>query len=173
MTKFSSEFKLSVVQFYISSHSGYRRTSQRFGVTSSNLRHWIALYRAHGVDGFKKTYIARTAEEKLAVLRYMQDQDVGHRAAAAHFNIPGASMVLHWQKLYNQGGIAALANKPKGRPPMTKSPKPYIPSTKPVSEMSPEELMRELEYRRAETAYLKKLEALAQAKALDKQKKSK
>lgn len=56
---------------------------------------------------------------------------------------------------------------------MTKSPKSYIPSNKPVSEMSPEELMRELEYRRAETAYLKKLEALAQAKALDKQKKSK
>ena len=103
----------------------------------------------------------------------MKDQHLSHSAVAAHFNIPSASRILHWQKLYNEGGIAALANKPKGRPPMTKSPKSYIPSNKPVSEMSPEELMRELEYRRAETAYLKKLEALAQAKALDKQKKSK
>lgn len=173
MTKFSSEFKLSVVQHYLSSQEGHRRTSHRFGVTSSNLRHWIALYRAHGVDGFKKAYSTRTAEEKLAILRYMKDHHLSHRATAAHFNIPGPQTILDWQRLYNEGGITALANKPRGRPPMTKSPKSYIPSNKPVSEMSPEELMRELEYRRAETAYLKKLEALAQAKALDKQKKSK
>ena len=39
--------------------------------------------------------------------------------------------------------------------------------------MTPEELMQELEYRRVETAYLKKLEALAQQKHLVSKNKSK
>ena len=42
--------------------------------------------------------------------------------------------------------------------------KPFKPTNKPVEEMTQAELMRELQYRRAETAYLKKLEAVLQAR---------
>lgn len=42
--------------------------------------------------------------------------------------------------------------------------KPFKPTNKPVEEMTQAELMREVQYRRAETAYLKKLEAVLQAR---------
>jgi len=42
----------------------------------------------------------------------------------------------------------------------------FKPTNKPVSAMSIKELARELEYRRAEVAYLKKLEALIQEQKL-------
>jgi hypothetical protein len=56
---------------------------------------------------------------------------------------------------------------------MSKPFKPFVPTNKPVAQMTTEELMQELEYRRMETDYLKKLEALAQQKHLAKKNKSK
>lgn len=56
---------------------------------------------------------------------------------------------------------------------MSKPFKPLVPTNKPVTQMTPEELMQELEYRRVETDYLKKLEALAQQKYLASKNKSK
>jgi len=76
------------------------------------------------------------------------------RSTAAHFNIAAPSTIAIWQRLYNEGGINALEPKPKGRRPMSK-PKPFSPTNKPVTQMTHEELMQELEYRRVETDYLK------------------
>jgi len=87
--------------------------------------------------------------------------------ACAQFNISGAATILRWQRLYNEGGITALIDKPRGpNKSMPIKAKPFTPSNKPVAEMSPKELARELEYRRAEVAYLKKLDALIQEQKL-------
>ena len=83
--------------------------------------------------------------------------------AAALFGIPAFTSILHWQKLYNTGGVAALMAKPRGRPKMTK-PKPKI--DKPPKEMTQEELLEEVLNLRAERDYLKKLQALIQEKQL-------
>ena len=42
--------------------------------------------------------------------------------------------------------------------------KSFKPTNKPPQEMTQAELIREVQYRRAETAYLKKLEAVLQAR---------
>ena len=56
---------------------------------------------------------------------------------------------------------------------MPKPFKPFVPTNKPVTQMTQEELIQELEYRRVETDYLKKLEALTQQKYLASKNKSK
>jgi len=103
----------------------------------------------------------------------MEKHHLSARPVAAHFKIGSMAAILQWQKLYNEGGLAALQAKRKGRSFMSKPCKPFIPTNKPVTQMTPEELMQELEYRRVETAYLKKLEALAQQKHLVSKNKSK
>lgn len=72
------------------------------------------------------------------------------------------------------GGLDALASKPRGRPkkmPIAK------PPTKPAAQgqdtRTVEELRKENEYLRAEVAYLKKLDALIQAKKAAARKKRK
>jgi transposase len=75
-----------------------------------------------------------------------------------------------WQRLYAQGGLAALGRKPRERLPMMK---PFKPPTKPLSELTQAELARYVEYLQAENAYLKKLEALVQSKKQAAQKKLK
>ena len=77
----------------------------------------------------------------------------------------GSGFVSSWQRKYYQGGITALAPKPRGRPKQMKSPTSPKPlSDKPTGAKTLQELQRENEYLRAEVAYLKKLDALVRAK---------
>jgi transposase-like protein len=173
MSKYSPQFKLKVVKDYLKS-GGQRRLAHLYEINTSDIRKWTLSYQSNGLSSLKKrVYQHYTPEFKKSVIQYVKAHEVSLRAAAAHFNIPDGSVITVWQKLYNEGGIAALQAKPKGRVPMPKPFKPFVPTNKPVTQMTPEELMQELEYRRVEADYLKKLEALAQQKHLASKNKSK
>ncbi|WP_299765039.1 IS3 family transposase, partial [Polynucleobacter sp. GWA2_45_21] len=133
------------------------------------VRKWVHAFKAHGLRSLHRSYVQYTATFKLSVLQYMEQHQLSINQAAAHFNIPAPSTIGQWQRLYNEGGITALEPKPKGRPPMSKPFKPFIPTNKPVTQMTPQELMQELEYRRVEIDYPKKARGLSPAKALGKQ----
>jgi transposase-like protein len=94
----------------------------------------------------------------------MKRHSLSLNQAAAQFDIANPSSISIWQKLYNQGGSAALDPRPRGRTAMPGKLKPFKPTNKPPQEMTQAELIREVQYRRAETAYLKKLEAVLQAR---------
>lgn len=173
MSKYSKAFKLKVIEHYLSGRDGYRSTSSLYGVNYAYIRKWVLAFKAHGQDSLNQRYKNYTSATKLAILQYMQRHQLSISQATAHFNIPSPSTISLWQRLYNEGGITALEPKPKGRPPMSKPLKPFVPTDKPVNQMTTEELMQELEYRRVETDYLKKLEALAQQKHLASKNKSK
>jgi len=165
MGKHSTEFKLEVVKYRIDGKHGSVATSKFFGIDESTVRKWVGAYTLHGLLGLKKPYSHYSIEFKLKVIRAISSGELSVRQACAHFNIPTQSTILTWQRLYNEGGIDALTRKPRGRPKrMSTPPKPYQPSDKPVEELTPEELLLEVQYRRAEVAYLKKLDALIQAK---------
>ena len=173
MSKYSPQFKLKVVKAYLKS-GGQKRLAHLYEINTSDIRKWTLSYQAHGISSLqKKIYQHYTPEFKLSVVQYVKGHEVSLRAAAAHFNISDGSIITTWQKLYNEGGITALEPKPKGRPPMSKPFKPFTPTNKPVTQMTPEELMQELEYRRVESDYLKKLQALARQKHLASKNKSK
>lgn len=157
--KHSTAFKLEVVRHYLESGDGCRRTAKRFDLDFSAVRSWAAAYEQHGESGLNKGRCLYPAEFKLQVLEYIATEPASVRQACARFNIASFNTVLRWQRLYNAGGASALVNKPPRRPP-SMPPKPPQPPKKPISEMTPQELKRELEYLRAENAYLKKLDAL-------------
>ena len=163
MSKYSKQFKLKVVKEFLKS-GGLKRVAHLFDISHSDVRKWALAYQAHGVSGLNPGYQRHSQEFKVQVLEYMAAHQISARPAAAHFGIGSMSSILQWQKLYNEGGITALANRPRGRSPM---PHFNIKALlkKPISELTPAELRRRLEYAEAESAYLKKLEALAQSKA--------
>jgi transposase len=168
MSKYSKQFKLKVVKEYLKS-GGLKRVGHLFEISHSDVRKWTLAYQAHGHSGLNPSHQRHSPQFKLKVLQYMAQHQISARPAAAHFGIGSMSTVLRWQHLYNEGGITELANRPRGRPPMSQlNIKALL--KKPVSELTPEELRRRLEYAEAEAAYLKKLEALAQSKAAQKNK---
>ena len=163
MSKYSQQFKLKVVQEYLKS-GGQKRVSHLFEISHSDVRKWALAYQAHGHSGLNPNYQRHSPEFKVQVLQYMAQHQISARPAAAHFGIGSMTTILRWQKLYNEGGITALANRPRGRSPMSQfNIKALL--KKPISELTPAEMRRRLEYAEAQAAYLKKLEALAQSKA--------
>ena len=173
MSKYSAQFKFKVVQEYLKL-GGLKKLAKQYSINTSDIRNWTLTYQASGLPGLqKRVYQRYTPEFKLDVLEYMKCNLISARPAAAHFNIPSPSTVWMWQRLYNEGGIAALQSKPKGRPPMPKQSEIAALLARPSSELTHEELLRKAQYLEVENAYLKKLEALAQQKHLASKNKSK
>ncbi|WP_414141102.1 transposase, partial [Rhizobium sp. BR 249] len=49
MSKYSTSFKQSVVEFYSGGKRSVREVSAHFGVDHSTVRNWVAMHAAHGV----------------------------------------------------------------------------------------------------------------------------
>ena len=165
MTKYSEQFKLAVVQEYLSDSSdGYLAIARRHGLTShSMVERWVLAYRHHGEAGLSKKSSRYSVEFKLSVLQHMWDNQLSITQAAARFDIRNHAMVGIWERAYRDDGVEALASRPRGRP------KPVATAVKPDSppdddKRSREELLAEVNQLRMELAYLKKLEALVQAR---------
>lgn len=172
MSKYSQQFKLEVVQDFLKS-GGLRRVAHLYSISHSDVKKWALAYQAEGTNGLNRKRQTFTPQFKVKVLKYMEKHHLSARPATSFFKIGSMSTILHWQKLYNEGGIAALQKKPKGRPPMSKHSDIKELMAKPLKELSHEDLLRKAQYLEIENAYLKKLEALAQQKYLAKKSKSK
>ena len=167
MPKYSSSFKERVVAFYSEGERGYKEVVSRFGVDHSTVRKWIASHAAHGLAGLSKKYSHYDAHFRLSVLERMWKDGLSHRQTAAIFDIRNPRCLSDWERLYETGGIEALAPRRRGKPRSMPEP-PIIPvgpgEPQKDEARSREELLAELNYLRMENAYLKKLEALTQAR---------
>lgn len=161
--------RLAAVEHYMAGKSGIKETARLFSVGKSPLTRWLRAYRRQGKAGLEdrpaRTY---TAEFRLRVVRYVAKNRCSYAEASSRFAIPNESLILNWMRRYRRGGAKALHT---ARPGPAMSQKKYVPGAKPFSEMTPKELQRELEYLRAENAYLKKLKALREENALREQEK--
>lgn len=166
MSKYSASFKERVVAFHGGGECSYAAVGLRFGVDHSTVRKWVGLHAAHGSAGLTKKHSRYDVAFKLSVLQRMWTEGLSYRHTAAIFNIRNASCLLDWERCYEQAGIEGLAPRRKGRPPRMKKPEAPSETTAPLTDSakSREELLAELAYLRMENAYLKKLEALTQAR---------
>jgi transposase len=97
---------------------------------------------------------------------YRQCSNLTGRLNKPRFNIASPSTVKLWLRRYNEGGLTVLTSQPKEWRPMRKKINYQMLLSKPVAELSHQELLDRLEYAETEIAYLKKLEALAQQQKL-------
>lgn len=167
MTKHTTAFKLRVVQQYSRGVAGYKAVGRENDVSYAQVRRWVLFHRYHGVGGLEPRKAVRySAEEKLAFLQHMWEHKLSYAETAAKFNIRAQCNLGIWERTFREGGIVPLIRKPRGRPEsMPESPKESAPAEVPIDETRPrEELVKELNFLRMENAYLKKLEALVQAK---------
>lgn len=154
MAQYTEEFRRKVVQHYLSTHDGVKRTAKIFGVHKATIQLWISTYREHGEDvavSDKKRH-RRAPEVKEAVVHDILDNQMSVRQAAAKYNI-SRPQLARWLESYKNGGIEALAGmkQRKRTDASTQAKKPEFLT-----------LEEELDYLRAENAYLKKLQALIQ-----------
>lgn len=160
MKRFTPEKKLDIVQRYINEPVSYRDLEKDIGIDNSTLRYWVKLYQYHGNQAFHHPYTKYSPAFKLEVVQFIEETDYSIREASAIFHIPDFSIVRRWMEKWRKGGALALENQGKGT--FTMANKKKKKTQKKPSPSLDAETKDELEYLRAENAYLKKLWALVQ-----------
>ena len=165
MIKHSDEFKLQIVQQYLGGSIGFHSLARQHGIAGPMVRRWVEWYRLHGVDGLVRKVGQYDPEFKLSVLQDMWDNSLSQTQVAARHNIRNPTSIGIWASRYLSGGYEALI-----RPGRRKTQDMPAPTSKPEplreDEKTREHLLAENESLRMEIAFLKKLEALVQAKKL-------
>ena len=169
--KYSYEFKLQCVAEVLKNHRSVNSVAISKGLSESILSRWISFYRKFGNDGLLPRKNQKYSPDlKLKVLQTLNKDSLSLNEACLKFNIPSDSIILNWQRNYNNEGFNGLIDKPKGRPVMSFK-RVKKKTDKPLSRE--EELLKEIEYLRAENELLKKFNALVQSKELQQQKRLK
>jgi transposase len=161
--KYNYEFKLRCVEEVLKSHQSLRATAKENGIGLTSLKDWIRCYLKFGKEGLFpiKKYTYYSIDFKLKVVQAIERKALSLGQACLTFNIPTSSIIRRWQRKYAEEGLAGLKPKPKGRPASMNFKRKQRKTAKPLTRE--EELLKELEYLRAENEILKKFNALVQA----------
>ena len=158
MSKYSNEFKLQVIKYYLEEHHSYSECCKKFNIPSSTpVTKWVNRYKMYGIEGLLKQQISSyDGKFKQNVVEYMYVNHLSATETANHFRLAGADIVLKWERIYYEEGPQALYQVQRGRPRKMSSKK----NKKNVNEN--EDLLEEVQRLRMENEYLKKLNALVQ-----------
>jgi transposase len=148
--------KLAAVRYYLDGNAGINATAAKFRLSHTQLNHWINLYRLHGRNALAPVTGRRYPPGfKRHVVQIVLSGDRSVARVAAEFNLPSHTTVKYWVRLYSERGSDAFCrNKPEREDRMTRQPA----TPEPDQAMTPEEMLKELRYLRAENAYLKAMQ---------------
>ena len=162
MTKYSQDFKHTVVQAYLAGIGGYNTISHNFSVTHSLIEKWVEQYQKHGWDGLavQSSRTIFSIEFKMNAVQMILE-GMSFQEARRQLSLSDRSLLYRWLQQYQEHGIEGLKPKPKGRQKhMAKAKSDKIKPNKADQDKTQKELLEELEYLRTENAFLKKLRAL-------------
>jgi len=162
MSKFTLEEKLEAIIEYLQGHKSFTDLAKELDTSTAVVRNWVKQYEHHGSKALNPSYTNYSAQFKLDVLKYMNENGTSPNETAAIFNIPDPSTIRKWRRVFEKEGIDGLQLRKKGRPFMKKE---SIKQTKQVpAEGSVNALEARIKQLEMENAYLKKLNALVQSK---------
>ena len=172
--KYTIRKKLSAVRLVESGKFSSLLISRKLGCSKSMIEDWLKLYRLHGSKGLKLRNGSYDAKFKIRVIRHMKRNGLSLSRTAAFFGIPQRSAVSRWLRIYESLGFAGLRAENRGRKKRQMAPKSKKKEKIDRSDTNAAKiaaLQKEVEYLRAENAFLKKLDALIQREEAGKRQK--
>ena len=160
MSKYSNEFKLKVVNYYLNNNFGWEYVAKKFNIPAfTTVKKWVRKYQEHGPKGLTRNQkTSYSGEFKQNVVEYMHTNHLSATMTATKFNLANENTVLKWERIYYEEGPQALYEERRGRIKNMSS----KPRKKKLSKEVEEDLIAENQRLRMENAYLKKLQALVQ-----------
>ena len=162
MTKFTHEFRMQVINERLSGKS-FGQLAKKFNIGETTIKQWVHQYNAGGVTQLINVNRRYSTEFKKNVIEYKWEYGLSLNETTAHFKIPSAGTVFQWEKRYLEEGISGLMQRKKGRLCNMMPKKPKTPK-KPRELTREQELEAEIAQLKMENAFLKKLNALVQAR---------
>lgn len=168
MSKYSTELKLDVVNYYLKKQPGYTLTAEKFDIPRSLVVRWVRKYKENGYEGLiKNQKISYDGNFKQNVVEYMHNNHLSCQETAFHFNLAGDYVVSKWERIYYEEGPQGLYIERRGRKKNMSS----KPKKKKLNKEVEEDLIAENQRLRMENEYLKKLNALVQERIKQENKK--
>jgi transposase len=162
--KYTFKQKLSTVRSITAGRESCLSAAKKIGSKENTVQRWLRLYKEHGSSGLVIRNGNYSGRFKLKVVRYMVKNGLSSIRTATLFGLPQDYVVGKWMKKYKSQGAAGLLKETRGR---KKSLMPKKINNKKITSPAGADakiaaLQKELEYLRAENAFLKKLDALIQ-----------
>ena len=159
MSKYTTQIKLNVVNYYLREHLGYTLTAEKFNIPRSLVIRWVRKYKENGYEGLIKNQSSSYGGNfKQNVVEYMHENHLSCQETAFHFNLAGDYVVSKWERIYYEEGPQGLYIERRGRSKNMSSKQKKKNLNKEVEE----DLIAENQRLRMENEYLKKLNALVQ-----------
>ena len=73
------DFKLEVVNHYLHTTDGQRKTAAKYAIDSSEVRLWTNLYQLHGIAGLQEQNLNFSAKQKELVILYKREHHLSTR----------------------------------------------------------------------------------------------
>ena len=162
MTKYTINQKIEVIVRYQEGLESMTEIARSIGTDESVVRNWVKQFKYHGLAAFEKTYTSYTPQFKMDVLNFMREKDVSPNEAAAFFRISSPGLIRKWRAQLETKGYEAFSPKKKGPKSMKKESKKQPEDI--LAEGSTQSLEARIKQLEMENEYLKKLNALVQAK---------
>lgn len=161
MGRYSVELKLEVIEAWKERVISLAEISSKYDISPQTLRRWVSEYNFQGVDKLirkpvNKTY---TGEFKQTVVEDMRKNGLSQSEVSRKYLI-GRKQVQDWERIYLEEGQEGLYIERRGRVSKLDCSKEKRALAKNVEE----DLIAENQRLRMENEYLKKLNALIQAK---------
>ena len=166
MAKYSYEFKMKVVQEYLSGKGGFLFLSQKHNIPSTKaLRKWVSAYNEFGTEGLRRKRKNQTYsfEFKVHVVELYLTTEVSYQELALLVGMNNPPLITRWVNGYRAAGPDALKPKKKGRRPKVTKPKDSKPDRSKETNADAgylKQLEEENLKLRIENAYLKELRRL-------------
>ena len=104
MTRYSTEFKVTVVKAFLNGEGGFRYLAKKFNVARhSSIEQWVELVKEQGYMALHTSHrkINYSIDFKLSVITYYQTHEVGVLKVAAKFKL-SPSQVYSWYYKYKK-----------------------------------------------------------------------
>lgn len=172
--KYSYEFKKYLVTLLESGLISASELAKRHNIHKGVVCKIYNRYKQFGDNSLQHTYTRNeySREFKLNVLKYKAENNLSYEQTALHFNIPSVSAIHDWHKLCCEFMEVNMVERNQINKKNIKAIKDTINQVNTLEESEEikqlkeriAELEKELYYKSAENAYLKKLDALMQEK---------
>lgn len=105
--KFTFEEKLEIVNEYLNNGVGSNTLAQKIGVNRSNVKIWIAKYKAYGIDGLKydPKHTRYSREFKLNVVKEYISGSMSYVNLCIKYKIKSTKQLRDWISLYNKNKV--------------------------------------------------------------------
>ena len=145
--------------------------SKEYGIDPHDLKYLVRLINTYGTEIITNKHHVYSSEFKTSVVEEYLAGGVSYDDISIKYALPNSSILKQWVKAYKESGCVIL-DKKRGRPSMKDK---KTETDKPLEEMTAEEQIEYWKKRairaEAEAEYLKKLEAVVQARKARQQKK--